>query len=67
MILPNIFIKNSGRSSHWGTFECKAANPLGQDTAEITLTGELSSELVLLILMIKADDDDSDADEETHF
>ena len=37
---------NPGRSSHWGTFVCKAANPLGQDTAEITLTGELSSELV---------------------
>ena len=31
--------KTSGRSSHWGTFVCKASNPLGQETAEITLTG----------------------------
>ena len=33
-------IENLGRSSHWGTFVCKASNPLGHDTAEITLAGE---------------------------
>jgi len=34
-----VSVKSPGRSSHWGTFVCKATNPLGQDTAEITLTG----------------------------
>ena len=42
---------HKGRSSHWGTFLCKATNPLGQDTAEITLTGAKPSELVLMMTL----------------
>jgi len=34
-----VSVRSPGRSSHWGTFLCKARNPLGQDSAEITLTG----------------------------
>lgn len=34
-----VSVRSPGRSSHWGTFLCKASNPLGQDTAEITLSG----------------------------
>ena len=34
---------DSGLSSHWGTFQCRAANGLGEDTAEITLSGQQSA------------------------
>jgi len=34
-----VSVRSPGRSSHWGTFVCKASNPLGHDTAEITLAG----------------------------